>query len=244
LHAHSFWLNATSYSPTQSRGSYRTTIYVGFGDMTPVHDFLNPEQLSQFALFSSGGATKLTPGKEGFLATPVAMQKGGAHVVLAATTPGLYTIFEKDGRMHHAFDGYAGHDSVVLSLYYENYARALIAAGDTDSLAFTRPTGQALEIVPQVNPYVRRVGEELALRVVHNGSPARFCRIDATYSGFSDKGDMAFATKTDSKGNASIRLLTQGQWVVFATIRKPSGPEHREKALEERYMASLSFYVR
>lgn len=244
LQAHSFWLNATTYTPAQSRGAYRTTIYAGFGDMAPVHDFLAPEKLTQFSVISPDGTTKLVPGKEGFLATPVSIPKAGAHIVCGATTPGLYTMYVKDGRVHHAFDGFAGHDSVVLSLYYENYARALIAAGDTDSLAFSRPTGQALEVIPMVNPYTKRTGDMLGLRVVHNGTPAPFCRIDATWVGFSDTGAFAYATKTNSKGNASIRLLHQGQWIVFATVRKPAGPEHRDKAREEKYTASLSFSVK
>lgn len=54
------------------------------------------------------------------------------------------------------------------------------------------------------------VGDSLHLQVLFDGKPFSG-EVFATYAGFSnDEGTFAYATSTDKKGNARIRILHQG----------------------------------
>ncbi len=70
-----------------------------------------------------------------------------------------------------------------------------------------------------------------------------FCEVSATYVGFSTKEDYAFSNKTDFNGRSTIRLISPGQWIVRAVVRKPAEAALRDKCLEEKYSATISFEV-
>ena len=242
---HNLWLNATDYSPTFSkRTGAHTKIYFGFGHKFPVHDFLDKEKLVEFKLIKPDGQSQnLEPGEGGFLATPLIIKKEGAHVVAAATRNGFYTMYMKDGRIQHKLGSKEGLEGVILSLYYENYTKALINVGETKVDAYSIPVGHGIEIVPLENPYLKKMGDTLELQVLHKGRPAAFCNIFATYAGFSPTEDYAFANKTNGRGITKIRLLQPGHWVVKAVILKPATEELREKCIKMKYSAMISFEV-
>ena len=244
--SHNLWLNATDFSPAFSkRTGAHTKVYFGFGHKFPVHDFLDAEKLTEFKLVAADGKVKdLEPGKEGFLAVPLIIKKQGAHVVAAATKSGFYTMYLKDGRMHHKMGSKQGLDNVVLSLYYENYTKALISAGETVEKDFTTAVGHGVEIVPMENPHLKKAGDTLEVKVLHNGCPASFCNVFATYVGFSSTEDYAFTNKTNGRGISRLRLLAPGQWIIKAEVRRPAKEEIRDKCIEEKYSATLSFEVK
>ena len=136
-----------------------------------------------------------------------------------------------------------GVEDLILSLYYENYTKALINVGETDDQAFSNPVGHNIEIIPLENPYLKNTGEWLDVQVLLNGKPAPYCPINATYVGFSEKEDYAFSNKTNGKGISRIKLLAPGQWIILATVRKPASEEMKEQCLEMKYTASISFAV-
>lgn len=242
---HNLWLNAIDYRPALSkRTGAHTKIYFGFGHKFPVHDFLDKEKLVEFKLIKPDGARQdLEPGEGGFLVTPLIIKKEGAHVVAAATAHGFYTMYMKNGRMQHKLGSKEGLEGVILSLYYENYTKALINVGKTEDKAFSTPVGHGIEIIPMENPYLKKAGDTLALKVLHKGRPASFCNVFATYAGFSPTEDYAFANKTNGRGITKIRLLQPGHWIVKAVVRKPAKEELREKCIEEKYSATISFEV-
>ncbi len=247
--AHNLWLNATDFSPALSkRAGAHSKIYFGFGHRFPVHDFLDKDKLREFRLFRPDGShLDLDAGESGFLATPIVLKKAGGYTVSAATKTGYYTMFRKDdGRVQHKLGDMKGlqRDSVVLSLYYENYTKALIDVESTAKDAYSRPLGHNIEIVPLGNPYLKKAGDNFQVQVLFNGQPAPFCPVSATYLGFSAREDYAFSTKTNSRGIATLRLLQPTQWIVMATIRKPADADHQGNCLEMKYSASLSFAVR
>lgn len=243
---HNLWLNATDYGPALSkRTGAHTKIYFGFGHKYPVHDFLNKEKLVEFKLIKPDGKTRdLEPGEGGFLTTPLILKKAGAHVVAAATHTGFYTMYFEGKGVRHKLGSKEGLDKVLLSLYYENYTKALINVGETASDAYATPVGHHIEIIPMENPYLKKVGETLDLKVLHKGRPASFCTVSATYVGFSTKEDYAYSNKTNAKGISTIRLLNPGQWIIRAVVRKPAKETLREKCNEEKYSATISFEVK
>jgi len=147
-----------------------------------------------------GQQHELAPKSEGFMAERITLKDEGAYYVFAEKKPGFYTMYEEDGRIHHKMGTMEGCSNVVLSLYYEEYAKALVTVGQPNNDAMTKPVGHALEIVPLQNPMSLKQGDLLQVQVLFNGQPARFCEVLATYQGFSSEDDFAFATIANGKG--------------------------------------------
>ncbi|MGP8321931.1 MAG: DUF4198 domain-containing protein, partial [Methanosarcinaceae archaeon] len=110
--------------------------------------------------------------------------------------------------------------------------------------SFCKPVGHALEIIPLANPAEIKVGEYLPVQVLFKGKPARFCRVYGTYAGFSTGDDFAFATGTDGKGKAKIRILHHGPWLIKARLKLPAPDELKDKCNELSYSATLTFEVK
>ncbi|MBL0716534.1 MAG: DUF4198 domain-containing protein [Desulfosarcina sp.] len=242
---HNLWFNAIDYTPAFSkRTGAHTKIYFGFGHKFPVDDFLDKGKLIEFKLIKPDGKSQdLEPGEGGFLATPLIIKKEGAHIVSAATAHGFYTMYMKNGRMHHKIGTKKGLEKVILSLYYENYTKALINVGKTPNDAYSTPVGHGIEIVPMENPYLKKAGDTLKLKVLYKGHPAPFCNVFATYAGFSSTEDYAFTNKTNGQGISKIRILKPGHWIVKTVVRKPAKKELQDKCIEEKYSATISFEV-
>jgi uncharacterized GH25 family protein len=81
------------------------------------------------------------------------------------------------------------------------------------------------------------------VKVLFNGKPAKFCDVFATYNGFSNTDDFAFATKTDANGIANIRLTHWGNWLVKATMKVPATAEMRDQCNDMHYTATLTFEI-
>ena len=244
--SHTLWLNATDYSPKIYSPEYgaKTIIYFGWGHRYPVADFLSVKKLRSFNLITpEGEIKKLQPGQDGFLATQLRLPDKGAYIVTASLKPGFYTMYAKNGKIHHKTGPKAGLNGVILSLYFEQYAKALINAGETDS-SLLKPVGHTLEIVPLQNPAKLRVGDFLPVKVLFRGKPARFCQVYATYTGFSTNDDFAFATTTDAKGIAKIRMLHYGPWLVKTNVKLPAPESLKDKCNEMSYTASLTFEIK
>ncbi len=244
--AHNLWLNATDFNPTLSkRAGAHTKVYFGFGHRFPVQDFLDAEKLTEFSLIRPDHSRmELETGTGGFLATALVLKKAGAYTVSAATKHGFYTMYIKGERVHHATTSMAGLESIILSLYFENYTKALINVGETANDAYANAVGHNIEIVALENPYLKRVGDTLDVQVLFEGKPLPFCTLSATYVGFDTKEAYAFSRKTNIEGIAKLRLLHHGQWILMAVVRQPAPENLKEQCLEMKYSASLSFEVK
>ena len=207
-HAHTLWLNATNYFPdiySPEHGA-RTIIYFGWGHRYPVADFLSADKLSEFNLITPQGESKsIKPGDGGFLATKLSLSEKGTYIVASALNPGFYTMYLENGKIHHKSVPKTGLSGVLLSLHFEQYAKALINVAGSDS-SFRKPVKHALEIIPLANPAEIKVGDHLPVQVLFKGKPARFCPVYGTYAGFSTGDDFAFATTADGEGKAKIRI--------------------------------------
>lgn len=243
--AHTLWLNASDYSPTvYPRFGAETKLYFGWGHHYPVDDFLTKDSLKEYFLVDSEGKKKeLDPNPGGFLATKVSFKKQGTYIACAALRPGFYTLYEKDGKMHHKRGPKTGVQGVVLSLFFEEYAKALIQIGQEIDDTYKIPVGQNLEILLLRHPFQLKPGEFLPIQVLLKNKPARYCRIYGTYSGFSSDCDFAYATKTNGKGEAKIRILHHGSWLIKAEMRIPAPKDLLTKCNELSYSTTLTFEV-
>ena len=151
---------------------------------------------------------------------------------------------EKGGRPSHHLKPMTGLDNVFLSLYYEQYTKALINVGGTADDAYSQVLGDNMEIIPQNNPYNLKPGDTLKIKVLLNGKAARFCWVHATYAGFSNVDDFAFATKTDARGMAEVRILHHGNQLIKVDKKLPASGEYAGKCLEEHYTATITFDIK
>lgn len=245
--AHTLWINLTDYSPkwNQDYGA-ETKLYMGWGHRYPVDDFLRPEALNEISLIRPDGSKKgLIPGTGGFLATRVKFEGPGEYILSAVMKPGFYTMYEKGEKVHHKLGPKEGLEGVILSLYFEQYAKALITVDNKAGNLFEKPVGHRLEIVPLANPYSLKGdgGQILPLKVLFDGKPAKYARVYASYMGFSTKDDFAIATITDGEGVARVRLLHWGPWLIKAVKRFPASGEMRQKCDEISLSATFTFEV-
>lgn len=243
--SHTLWLNASDYTPkVYPTFGARTKIYFGWGHRFPVDDFLTADSLADYTLFGPDGVEQaLSPNPGGFLATAVSLKKQGVYRVGATLKSGFYTIYEKAGKTHHKIGPKTGLKGVVMSLYYEEYAKALILAGQASDEAFKKPIGHNLEIIPLQRPSEIRQGDFLPVQVLFEGRPARYCKVYGTYSGFSSTCDFAYSTTTHAGGEAKIRILQHGTWLVKAELKLPATEDLKEKCNERSYSATLTFEV-
>lgn len=240
VYAHTMWLNVSNYSPPIKGDS---KIYLGWGHRYPVDDFLSEEKLKEFSLISpSGKKEKLNPNPGGFLATDIRFAEKGTYIVTAVLKPGFYTMYIEKGKIHHKSVPRTGLKNIILSLYFEQYAKALVNVGQSSN-SFSKPVGHKLEIIPLKNPHELKVGGFLPIQVLFEGKPARFCKIYGTYFGFSTKDDFAYVTTTNSEGKAKIRIMHYGPWLINVKLKLPVSDELKNKCNELSYAATLTFEV-
>jgi len=236
--SHTLWLNLSDYSPERRR----SIVYFGWGHRYPVDDFLDQEKfLKRFFLIKpSGEVENLTPNPGGFLATQVKFLENGTYIISAELKPGFYTMYMEKGKIHHKLGPKTGVKGVILSQYYEQYAKAIVNVSEGSSL---RPIGQKLEIVPLENPGKLKCGDFLQVQVLFENKPVKYCPVLATYSGFSTGEDFAYATSTDNEGIARIRLLHWGPWLIKVNYKLPPTEEFKDKCDQLSYTATLTFEV-
>jgi len=243
--AHSLWINATRYFVELERP--KTTVYIGWGHRFPADDIPRPGLIrGTWLICPDGRRVELRLSKGGFGATTVKFDREGTYILTADVTPGFYTMVLDDmGELHHILGPKTeAKGKVLLSLYYEQYAKALVTVGMGDG-NFSRTVGQRLEIVPLSDPARLKVGDFLPVKVLFEGKPASFCWLFATYAGFStDQDAYAYATDAGLDGTARIKLLHSGQWLVRAVLKRPPSPGRRGKCDWESYTATLTFALR
>lgn len=246
--AHTIWINATAFSPAfHQKFGAATKTFFGYGHRYPVDDFLPADQLAEFVLIGPDGEKKAIEldNKTGFLETGISFKEPGQYIVAAALRPGFYTMYMAGNEIHHKLGPRTGLERVILSQYYEQYTKGLISAGEEGGESFQKPVGHRMEIVPLSNSYSLRGngGDTMKISVLFNGKPAKFCDVFATYNGFANTDDFAFAGKTDANGIANIRLTHWGNWLVKATMKVPPTAEMRDQCNDMHYTATLTFEI-
>jgi len=252
LFSHSLWLNVTDYYPEIYKGEFAfTKLYFGWGHHFPVDDFLSIDKIEDFSLISPAGKKeKITPDvKEGFLETVLKLKKEGSWIVAVKSKPGFYTMYlDKNHKMHHKLGPKTGvKGRIIVSLYYQQFAKTIICAGNKQDKSFSKPVGHKLEIIPLKNPSKLRGcgGHFLPVKVLFNGRPAMFKKVFATYLGFSSHADdFAYTTSTDMNGVAKIRLLKPGEWLIKTELKLPPTGDKKEKCNEIHYTATLTLGVK
>ena len=255
--AHHLWLNATRYNVEELSGSSsggKTTVYFGWGDFYPVHDFLKPGQLKRLSFQTPSGEVKeLTPGEGGFQATPIDFPAKGTYRVAAELNATYVTEIVEDGKfrvVQKPRDELPKNAKIIESKFRLQSAKAIINIGEIDpkDQAASAPVGHELEIIPLKNPIHLREGDYLPFKILFKGSPLQSPRaapeIKATYLGFSTgKGVFAWSGEMDREGIVKLQLIRSGIWQIHVVDSQEPSPEMVGKADKMEYKASLTFEV-
>src|SRR5579864_3033925 len=150
VYGHHLWLNATRYNVEELSGSSsggKTTVYIGWGDFYPVHDFLKPDQLKRLSFQTPTGEVKeLTPGEGGFQATPIDFPAKGTFRVAAELNATYVTEIVEDGMVRvvqKPRDELPKNAKIIESKFRLQSAKAIVNIGeiDTKDQVATAPVG-------------------------------------------------------------------------------------------------------
>ncbi len=245
--AHDFWLVPKKFriNPGDSM-----TISANSGmDFPNSLNAVSPDRIDQFILVGESkkeNITKFTV-KGTSLTANYVFQKPGTFVFAVALKPREIKLTGKE------FNEYLLHDGLpqIYELrkkegildkdaveYYSKYPKTIIQVGNKIDNSPTQSIGLPIEIVPKVNPYELRKGDELEVAVLFRGKPLPDAEIAWSHPG---RGEgFAGSIKTDELGQASIPLIKAGPYVIRLThmewVKKPT---HEW----ESYWTSLTFEV-
>ncbi len=131
-------------------------------------------------------------------------------------------------------------DTPVRRRYARNL-KALINVGEGgDRRLHDRQVGQELEILLLDDPWSVKPGAELTVQILFRGKPAEGLPI----KGLVDTGDGSIAeshARTDANGVAGFPLEHRGNWLIRATVIRPS--DDRAAADWDTYYSTYSFLL-
>lgn len=109
---------------------------------------------------------------------------------------------------------------------YAKYAKTTVGTGARqEDGTWSKPVGMAIEIVPESNPLTIRTGDELAVRVLRDGSP--LAGLSLALAGI---GTPNIWRRTDAEGRAKFLVPSAGRWIVRGTdLRGEAGGRWRSR---------------
>jgi uncharacterized GH25 family protein len=232
-HAHFPWINLTDYTPDQGAAM---NLVIGWGHHYPLDGFLKKDALENIVLIGpEKDAPKIIYTSEVELQSEKSLSREGTYIVAAQRKAGFYTKTAYGGKSVSK----KGLKDVIRCSYSHMCMKAVANVGKggrADTIV-----GQPIEIIPLENPGNLRAGDYLPIRVVVDGKPFSG-EVLATYVGFSaEKNTFAYATTTNKRGEARIKLLQSGVWLVKVSHEIPyANPEECDI---QSYVGTLTFMV-
>jgi len=247
LFSHDFWL-----VPQKFRANPGETLVLSANtgmDFPKSLSAVTPDRFDQFLLVSANDKKKLKDYKTkgNSLTTEITCGEPGTYVVGASLKPNEIRLSAQEFNEYLQLDGLPGvyelrkregildKDAVE---YYSKYPKTIIQVGDRLDDTPTKPLGLALEIVPQVNPYRLKTGDNLDVIVLFRGKPLPGADVAWSFPGRGDT--FAGSIKTDAGGKASIPLAQAGPYVIRLTHMEWVKLQTHEW---ESYWTSLTFEV-
>lgn len=139
---------------------------------------------------------------------------------------------------------------------YARCAKAVLQVGnrasEVDAEFLRKPVGLPLELILLNDPFTLKPGDELHVRLLHDGKPLANALIEAIHRQRDEQSPKSVSVRTDDRGDASLSIARPGTWIVASThmMRKaepssagaiPAGDPSR--ADWESYWATLSVEI-
>jgi uncharacterized GH25 family protein len=125
---------------------------------------------------------------------------------------------------------------------YHKHVKALVQVGDTPDSTYDTVLGYPVEIVPLANPYSRRVGDTLAVRILADGKPLAGQYVQ--YGGRTGSEARVAQQSVRSNGNGVVRIPLRHQgayYIKFIQMQRRNGDA---QANYESRWATLTFAIR
>lgn len=106
---------------------------------------------------------------------------------------------------------------IIYTNKYEKFVKVLLNPSTGDD-SFSKPIGQALEIVPLDNPAGVKVGDEIKVRVLYNGQPVAV-QVYASYMGFSNQQNTYAYYTEPEEGDPVVKVTAKGMWLIRANYK-------------------------
>ena len=247
--AHEFWVDA-EYKDGLLKAD------LGYG-----HEFPNPEPIPEDrvhlfevpqSLVTPEGTTAMTQtGSDNFHYEVKADLKKGDYLVLGNYKPTFWAKgpegWKQADKAKYKELTKADATYAEEAAMFAKHVMNVDGAEGTDLI--TKPAGQRLEMVPQVNPATVKPGERFPVQVLVDGKPAKTVEVKAVYAGFNGgakDGDPAneykcFWGRTDLNGIINIIPVKAGFWNAYAEVKVP----YPDTAVADEYVwvSRLTFTI-
>ncbi len=238
LNAHDLWINVEDYTPDLGTPLWITLGY-GHYYLCPGTEFIEKQYRGKVFLIDPDGRRLKLKAIDSWGYESGALQKKGTYLI-ATTKKGMF--FTKTTEGYKRGRSKKGLKNVISCTYSAKYAKAIVNVGGSGGNIFSKPVGHKLEIIPLKDPANLRQGDYLPIKVIYNNKPLK-TEVFATYAGFSsDKSVFAYATRTDERGTAEIKIIRSGIWLVKVGHKVPY-PEP-DVCDQYSFSATLTFEVK
>ncbi len=238
-HAHDMWVSMQDYFPSKSDPA---VLAVASAHRFPAQtdELMSRDRVDKVVIMSPEGK-ELATAPQGDAQYKSATPLEGQGSYLAVATP-------QNGFSSKTAEGYQRGKSkkdlkdVIECRYSEKNGKALFTVGAPGGDAFSRTFGHKMEIIPMKDPAFLKEGDELPVKVLLEGQPAK-TYVYGTYAGFSNESStFAYTTHTDKEGIAKIKIIKAGTWLLLVKQEMP----YSDATVCDKtsYAASLTFQVR
>jgi len=233
--AHDLWL----IPPEKASAKEPLKVLAVSGGEFPKGEQPDPAKFAARRAFDPAGKESVL---EALAFTP---SKSGVHIVAVETTPKLIAM-EAD-----AFNAYLVSDGLphIYALRakeksldkpakerYSKSPKCLIRIGDGKDGDPCRAVGLPLEIVPMQNPFERKVGEALRVKVLFEGKPLADANLGWHHAGGGE--DPLGTARTNAKGEALIPIAQTGLMAIRLThMTRPKAKDYEW----ESFWTTLTF---
>jgi len=236
--AHDMWLEVRDYTPQVGE---EITLTLGYGHYLPAREFMDQKDLEEiYMLDQEGKRIGIKPYSDVEFRGDKPLKQEGTCLVVAKKKGGFFTKTTEGYKRGHTKKGLK---NVISCTFSAKYSKAIVNVGKAGGKNFSKALGHDLEIIPLADPGDLTEGDYLPVKVTFKGKPLSSNHVFATYVGFStEKNTFAYATKTDKKGIAKIKMLKSGVWLI-TTSHIEDYPDPQE-CDQYKFASSLTFEVK
>jgi len=231
--AHLFWLLPEQ---TVTEVGKPVPVEIGFGHKFPRDEEIKAERLQFIKVLGPDGkevpVQKLSQVKYEF--TPAA---AGTYAVVAQMLPGFVSRTAEGMKMQSKKEV----PDANLCFRFDFAGKTLVSAGGQPR-GFDRSVQSSLEVIPLKATTGLKVGAEFPVRVIFQGQPLAEAEIKVTHEHWADpQNPFAFTSKTDAKGEFTLKPDKPGRWLLIASHKTPY--HDQAECDENRYLATLTLGV-
>ncbi|HYZ83891.1 MAG TPA: DUF4198 domain-containing protein [Bryobacteraceae bacterium] len=209
------------------------------------------DRMLEPTVFTAGGKAPLKNLRmtQKYLLADVTIPEPGSAIVSVRSRPSLinlqpaqFTKYLKNEGLDHVIRWRADNNQSgkVGRERYSKYVKSLVVSGKSND-TYRQLVGFPIEIVPEKDPALARVGDNMPVRVLFRGKPAADLQVEMAWLAPDGKVNKEPAGRTDQNGHLEIPIRSSGTWKLHTVLMKRC--QEPSVADWESFWASLTFQV-